>query len=686
MPRSYGTTNAAPYATAPAVGAAGDTYYNTATKTLYLSDGTAWNAISAGAGADEVFIGPSDPGVGGSYELWYDSDAPSYAVPSVTPASYWFSRLNGLAIGTTATNITLSASILASGFSITAAGALCNVAGKYGVTLVLTHTGTVTANGWIQPSIRQVRSGATVVEYFTVGDIGQTWTQADVTCELDLLAGDEVQVFAYTSAAGRTADTRSQLAIVPMGGPKGDTGATGPQGPIGNTGPVGAAYPSAANRAALPVASASAGLGYYLNDEKVAVVSDGVTWRTIVDDRNLTALRFTPAGPASMTDYAIAPHQAGMTVTGDLCIVAKISPDLWNPGTGQSQRIASRWAGNKHGYIFTLQANGALQFFWSPDGSATTLNAAATVFVPNTVDGGWKWVAVTLDVDNGAAGRDVRFWSSDDGATWTQVGATVTTAGVTSLFATTSELLIGVQEPGAVFSFKGRIAVVSIRNGIGAAGAVGGTEVARFDSTTPWYGNNYVDPEGNVWTWSKSGPTPATTLSALPLPASAPGQAWYVADTQTIVLSDGTRWRTIYGDTGWRQLAAGDAYDPVNWSMANARIRRLGHTVYMDGYANCLTAGQSTASVVAIYVPPVGFRTVGGLFDIPASFLVGGSFWPSSLRNLGGTTGIQTAATAGLTGRPAAYAIGDRVNLALSWTTTEAWPVTLPGTATGVIP
>lgn len=42
MPRSFGTTNLAPYASAPAVGNAGDGYFNTAQKVLYLSDGTAW--------------------------------------------------------------------------------------------------------------------------------------------------------------------------------------------------------------------------------------------------------------------------------------------------------------------------------------------------------------------------------------------------------------------------------------------------------------------------------------------------------------------------------------------------------------------------------------------------------------------------------------------------------------------
>ena len=42
MPRQFGILNAPPYASAPAVGLAGDMYYNTAQKILYLSDGTIW--------------------------------------------------------------------------------------------------------------------------------------------------------------------------------------------------------------------------------------------------------------------------------------------------------------------------------------------------------------------------------------------------------------------------------------------------------------------------------------------------------------------------------------------------------------------------------------------------------------------------------------------------------------------
>jgi hypothetical protein len=51
MPLSYGTTNAAPYATAPAVGPAGSTYYNTTSKNLFLSDGTQWNPVASGSGS-----------------------------------------------------------------------------------------------------------------------------------------------------------------------------------------------------------------------------------------------------------------------------------------------------------------------------------------------------------------------------------------------------------------------------------------------------------------------------------------------------------------------------------------------------------------------------------------------------------------------------------------------------------
>lgn len=46
----YGSTSAAPYAAAPAVGLIGATYYNTVEKAVYVSDSTAWVKVGPGAG------------------------------------------------------------------------------------------------------------------------------------------------------------------------------------------------------------------------------------------------------------------------------------------------------------------------------------------------------------------------------------------------------------------------------------------------------------------------------------------------------------------------------------------------------------------------------------------------------------------------------------------------------------
>jgi hypothetical protein len=95
MPRTYGISNAAPYASAPAVGAEGDTYWNTTEKALYISDGTAW---VASAGGSAVHIGadaPATPAVGqlwwrndpdGNLFIYYDDGTSSQFVPAMSTA------------------------------------------------------------------------------------------------------------------------------------------------------------------------------------------------------------------------------------------------------------------------------------------------------------------------------------------------------------------------------------------------------------------------------------------------------------------------------------------------------------------------------------------------------------------------------------------------------------------------
>jgi hypothetical protein len=95
MPRTYGTTNVAPYASAPAVGQIGDEYYNTASKILYLSDGSVWNPVSGQSAPYAPVVGTppnasapvTSPPTG---LLWVDTStnpawSPSLVGPGVPP-------------------------------------------------------------------------------------------------------------------------------------------------------------------------------------------------------------------------------------------------------------------------------------------------------------------------------------------------------------------------------------------------------------------------------------------------------------------------------------------------------------------------------------------------------------------------------------------------------------------------
>jgi hypothetical protein len=84
---------------------------------------------------------------------------------------------------------------------------------------------------------------------------------------------------------------------------------------------------------------------------------------------------------------------------------------------------------------------------------------------------------VTLDVDNGASGRDFKFFTSTDGINWTQLGTTVTQAGASSINASTSQIEIGSVRNGTVLPLAGKFYRAQILNGID------GTKVLDVDTS-----------------------------------------------------------------------------------------------------------------------------------------------------------------------------------------------------------
>lgn len=180
-----------------------------------------------------------------------------------------------------------------------------------------------------------------------------------------------------------------------------------------------------------------------------------------------------------------APDSAGLSITGDLDLRVDARIADWTRG---DQFITKFSAAGQASYILDTNSDGSLVLFWSPDGT-NFLSAGSTVPLPQTT--GRQTVRATLDVDNGAAGRTITFYTgtSVDGP-WTQLGAPLVQAGVTSIFDSTS-LVRGPSTSNAeVYAFK-------------ILAGIGGVERANPDFTAQADGaTSFVDAAGNTWTVS----------------------------------------------------------------------------------------------------------------------------------------------------------------------------------------
>lgn len=189
--------------------------------------------------------------------------------------------------------------------------------------------------------------------------------------------------------------------------------------------------------------------------------------------------------------HALTPDAPALDITGDIEISAHVALDDWTPGAAQV--ITSKWGGpGARSYLLRIEPNSRPRLFWTSDGT-TALNATATAN-PVVTDGEDLWVRATLDVDNGAAGRTIRFYTSSDGVAWTQLGADVVQAGVTSISASSSPVEVGSDTGGTASLLVGRVFYVEIRNGIG------GPIVASPNFNQPARYSSFADAQGNVWT------------------------------------------------------------------------------------------------------------------------------------------------------------------------------------------
>lgn len=179
---------------------------------------------------------------------------------------------------------------------------------------------------------------------------------------------------------------------------------------------------------------------------------------------------------------AQSPDSPALSITGDIDFKVKVALTNWVPATRQAFVSKTSAGSGQYSYQFDMNTNGTIRLVWYPDGiNALTVDSTVATGVPN---GTSKWIRATMDANNGASQRVIKFYLSDDGSTWTQLGSTVTQAGATSIADSTSALQIGEERTFA--NLSGTIQRVIIQSGYDTTDNTTGLAFdADFDAQSP---------------------------------------------------------------------------------------------------------------------------------------------------------------------------------------------------------
>jgi len=141
---------------------------------------------------------------------------------------------------------------------------------------------------------------------------------------------------------------------------------------------------------------------------------------------------YIPGVSGNRADVAF---NAAFNVTGDMELVCRVAIDDWTSGLNHTL-IERESTDPNRGFTFMVTGVGKLLLKWFPTGSNSTLMARESTVPGNFVDGKAYWLKVTIDVDNGLGGHDLKFYYAEDQTTeptsWVQLGSTVSQLGVTA--------------------------------------------------------------------------------------------------------------------------------------------------------------------------------------------------------------------------------------------------------------
>jgi hypothetical protein len=193
-------------------------------------------------------------------------------------------------------------------------------------------------------------------------------------------------------------------------------------------------------------------------------------------------------------DNISTPAQAGLSITGDLEIVARARLLDWTPAANSA--LVSHYIGAL-GYELRVKAGGLLTLIFQDAGGARVIDSTAGT---GATDNTTIWVKATSDWDGTtfANNRVQRFYTAADAATepvsWTQLGTDVPFTSSGAMSASTSNITrFGMRADNST-PMTGRLYKAAIRS------VIGGPDVASFDPNLWRSGSTWTAATGEVYT------------------------------------------------------------------------------------------------------------------------------------------------------------------------------------------
>ena len=226
--------------------------------------------------------------------------------------------------------------------------------------------------------------------------------------------------------------------------------------------------------------------------------------------------------PAVNGNAFATPDAAANDITGDIAIVVLVALDDYTPSS-QGAFLSKFSTSNDRAYEFRLNTDGTVSLGTTPGSDAAIVTATSSV-VTGITDGALKYLAASRDVDDGAGNNVTKFWLSDDGSSWTQLGTTQTIAGTTSIANSADSVFVGGRNAASTLLGPGKCYRAQLYNGIppmlggsGSASPVLDFNPADFTETSTNGATAVSSTTGETWTLNSTGAKPAQIVKSASL-------------------------------------------------------------------------------------------------------------------------------------------------------------------------